>query len=85
MPDRPWRAAEMGATSRTVPDPATEPTIPVKRAAAVLGISIRHAYTAVDRGEIPSIRVGRSIVVPTAKFLAKYELRTAGDQTKAVA
>lgn len=62
------------AVPRTIPDAETEPTITVKRTAAVLGISIRHAYAAIGRGEIPSIRVGRSIVVPTARFLAKYDL-----------
>lgn len=57
---------------RTVPDAAAEPTISAKRAAAILGISIRHAYVAIERGDIPSIRVGRKVVVPTARFLAKY-------------
>lgn len=57
---------------RTIPDAASEPTISAKRAAAVLGISIRHAYAAIERGEIPSIRVGRKVVVPTARFLAQY-------------
>lgn len=58
------------AVDRTLPDPAAEPTINVKRAAAVLGISVRHAYVGVERGEIPSIKVGTRIVVPTARFLA---------------
>ncbi len=62
------------AAERTIPDAAAEPTITVKRAARVLGISDRHAYAAAERGEIPSIRVGRKVVVPTAKFLAKYDL-----------
>lgn len=62
------------ANQRTIPDPSADPTIKVKRAAAILGISLRHAYTAIESGEIPSIRVGRAIVVPTARFLAKYDL-----------
>lgn len=59
---------------RSIPDSTAEPTITVKRTAAILGISLRHAYSAIERGEIPSIRVGRSIVVPTARFLAKFDL-----------
>ncbi|MEU5668967.1 helix-turn-helix domain-containing protein [Micromonospora sp. NPDC047753] len=58
--------------SRAVPNPTDEPTISVKRAAAILGISVRHAYVAIERGGIPSIRVGRKVVVPTARFLTKY-------------
>lgn len=69
--------------ARSVPDAAAEPTIPVKRAAAVLGISVRHAYAAIERGEIPSIRVGRAIVVPTARFLAKYDFGLTDEATTA--
>lgn len=73
-PDRPADLLPEGATSRALPDPVAEPTITVPRAAAIIGISRRHAYTAVERNEIPSIRVGERIVVPTARFLAKYGL-----------
>lgn len=59
---------------RTIPDPATEPTIAVNRGAAVLGIGLRNAYDAIERGDIPSIRVGRRIVIPTRKFLEKFDL-----------
>lgn len=64
----------MATISRTLPNPAVEPTISVRRAAAVLGISIRHAYVSVEREEMPSIRVGQRIVVPTARFLTQYGL-----------
>lgn len=69
--------------ARTIPDPSTEPTIPVKRAASILGISIRHTYAAVERDEIPSIKVGQRIVIPTARFLAKYNLTAGGEQAQA--
>lgn len=49
-----------------VPDPSVEPTMQVDQAAAALGISRGAAYNAVQTGEIPSIRIGRRIVVPTA-------------------
>lgn len=63
----------MGDTRR-IPDPVAEPTITVPRAAAVLGCGLRTAYDAVDRGELPAIRIGRAIRVPTARFLAQYGL-----------
>lgn len=55
-----------------LPDPGIEPTITVERAAAVLGIGLRTAYHAAERGELPSVRVGRCIRVPTARFLRQY-------------
>ena len=49
-----------------VPAPATEPTMPVDSVARAIGISRAAAYEGVKNGEIPSIRIGRRIVVPTA-------------------
>jgi excisionase family DNA binding protein len=49
-----------------VPDPAVQPTMQVDDVAAAYGISRGAAYEAVKTGEIPSIRIGRRIVVPTA-------------------
>jgi excisionase family DNA binding protein len=46
--------------------PAQRVTMSVEEAAVILGISRALAYVAVDRGEIPSIRIGRRIVVPVA-------------------
>jgi excisionase family DNA binding protein len=66
------------AVSRTLPDPAAEPTLTVPRVAAIVGISRRAAYVAVEAGEIPSIRVGRRVVIPTARFLAHFGLDEGG-------
>lgn len=41
-------------------------TLTVEEAATLLGISRAFAYDAVTRGEIPSIRIGRRILVPKA-------------------
>ena len=60
--------------SRLVPDPKLEPTIGVARAAEIVGISRRSGYGAVYRGEWPTIRVGNTYRVNTAKFLAQYGL-----------
>ncbi len=47
-------------------DPTIRPTLTVEDAAALLGVSRATAYAAVKSGEIPSIRVGRRVLVPTA-------------------
>lgn len=45
------------------------PTISVERAGALLGISRRSAYRAAACGELPTIRFGRRLRVPTARLL----------------
>lgn len=45
------------------------PTISVERAGEVLGISRSSAYRAVRAGELPTIRVGRRLLVPTSRLL----------------
>jgi excisionase family DNA binding protein len=44
----------------------------IPEAPALLGVSKNSAYSAVARGEIPSIRVGRRIVIPRAKLLKAW-------------
>jgi excisionase family DNA binding protein len=41
----------------------------VEQAGALLGISRGLAYEGVRRGEIPAIRIGSRLLVPTAKLL----------------
>jgi len=55
--------------STKLPDPSEEPVCSVVRAGQILGISRSTAYAAVNDGEIPSIRLGRRLVVPTAHLL----------------
>jgi excisionase family DNA binding protein len=43
-----------------------EPTVSVDRAAKILGIGRASCYKAITAGELPSIRIGKRIVVPTA-------------------
>jgi excisionase family DNA binding protein len=45
---------------------STRLTLTVEEVAATLGISRAFAYEAVRRGEIPSIRIGRRVLVPRA-------------------
>lgn len=53
-----------------MPDPATRKTITVDEAAVYLGVSRYSAYQAVREGSIPSIRIGRRILVPVQAFEA---------------
>lgn len=55
--------------ARGLPDPRTSPTLTVDETARLLHVSRVSAYNAVQAGEIPSIRVGRRILIPTAALL----------------
>ena len=46
------------------------PTITVEQAGQLLGVSRRSAYRAAAAGEIPTIRLGRRLLVPTQRLLA---------------
>ena len=54
------KAQELKVLART----QRRSTLTVEEAAEVLGLSRAFAYEAVSRGEIPSIRIGRRILVP---------------------
>ncbi len=50
-----------------VPDPTERATLTVwPETAAILGLSKASAYDAAKRGEIPTVRIGRRLLVPTA-------------------
>jgi excisionase family DNA binding protein len=46
------------------------PTISVEHAAKLLGVSRSAAYRAVTAGQLPNLRLGRRIYIPTARLLA---------------
>lgn len=52
------------------------PTMTVEQAGELLGLSRSSAYRGAARGEIPTIRVGRRLLVPTAKLLDMLGLET---------
>jgi hypothetical protein len=54
----------------TISDIANLPTIGVPTAGQVLGIGRDAAYAAAARGEIPVLRIGRSLRVPVPALLA---------------
>jgi excisionase family DNA binding protein len=45
-----------------------QPTVSVEIAAQLLGISRASAFRAVHRGQLPAIRLGRRIIIPTAEL-----------------
>lgn len=68
-------------TDVILPDPRRRPTLRVKEAAVLLDISLAGAYEAVHRGELPVIRIGRRILVPTAALMAMVGLKTPESST----
>ncbi len=44
-------------------------TMSIPEAAALLGCSRNHAYKMVHEGVIPTIKIGRKLVVPKERFL----------------
>lgn len=48
----------------------TRATISVEEAAEVLGLGRSGAYAAAKRGELPTLKIGRRLVVPTARLRA---------------
>ena len=61
-------------TTALVPDPAAEPTMHMDKVAKAFHISRPTAYEAVKNGTIPSIKVGRRVVVPTAAVRRMLQL-----------
>lgn len=51
----------------------SKPTCTVDEAKVVLDIGRNQAYAAVRSGEIPSLRLGNRILVPTRKLMAMLE------------
>ncbi len=51
------------------------PTISVVEAGEILGICERSAYRAVNAGDLPSIRIGRRVLVPTAELRRMLGIR----------
>ncbi|MEO3811354.1 hypothetical protein ABGB17_20360 [Sphaerisporangium sp. B11E5] len=62
-----------------MPDPKVEPTISVPRAGALVGLCRDSSYEAARRGDLPTLKFGRRVVVPTARLLAMLGLDQAED------
>jgi excisionase family DNA binding protein len=63
--DTPTRYGRIGMTGRREMTTDSEcMTLTVEEAARILGISRNSAFRAVQRGQLPSMRIGRRILVP---------------------
>jgi excisionase family DNA binding protein len=51
-----------------IPTPEEQPTMTVEETAEHLGLGRSKAYDACHRGEIPTLKFGRTIRVPTARL-----------------
>lgn len=56
-------------STTALPDPDVRPTLTVEEAGELLGIGRSLAYEKAASGELPSIRLGRRLVIPTASLL----------------
>ena len=59
-----------GPVRPPLPNPQETPTLTVDQVAKILHVSRASAYKAVHSGAIPSIRLGRRVLVPTAPLLS---------------
>jgi excisionase family DNA binding protein len=59
---------------RQIPNPADTPTVSVPEAARILGVGRAVGYAAVKSGELPAIRVGGRVLVPTAALRRLLQL-----------
>lgn len=68
-----------------LPDPRRQPFVTVPVAGQFLGIGRSPSYEAARRGDIPTIRVGHSLRVPTAWLwaVAQLDLDALGAPTEA--
>lgn len=57
-----------------IPLPEQRPTLTVEEAAVYLGVSRASAYNAARAGQLPTVRVGRRLLVPTAALRRMLEL-----------
>ena len=49
-----------------LPDPRQQPTMTVTEAGEILGLAKGGTYDAIHRGDLPVLRIGRRLLIPTA-------------------
>lgn len=57
-----------------IPTPSERPTVSIPEAGKCLSLGRAASYAAAQRGEIPTIRFGRRLVVPVPALRAKLGL-----------
>jgi excisionase family DNA binding protein len=70
------------ARTAHLPEAAERLVYTVPEAGRLLGLSRNGAYEAAKRGDIPTIRVGRRLVVPKAAFHQTFGLMRSSDGDK---
>jgi excisionase family DNA binding protein len=60
--------SQLASSVERIDERLSHPTVSVDVAAELLGISRASAFRAVHRGQLPAIRLGRRIVIPTAEL-----------------
>lgn len=53
---------------RTIPTPDERPTMTVAEAGQLLGLGRTASYAAAKYGQIPTIKIGKRLLVPTASL-----------------
>ncbi len=64
------------ANMKPLPEPNERPTVSVPEAGEFLGIGRATAYEAAKAGDLPTIRLGKRLVVPTAALRRMLGLDT---------
>lgn len=59
---------------RRCPSAEEQPTMSVPDAGRILGLSRQSAYDAATRGDLPTIRIGRRLLVPTSALRRMLQL-----------
>jgi excisionase family DNA binding protein len=65
--EAPDQEAKTGATM-DMPNPVAKPTLTVEEVSSIIGCSRSSAYEAVRTGQLPSLRIGRRLLIPTARL-----------------
>lgn len=68
----------------SLPDPHVSPTMRVRQVADVLGVSKAVVYEAVRTGQLPSLRVGHLVLIPTSALVRLLDGGAAGNECNPV-
>ncbi|MFJ5860849.1 helix-turn-helix domain-containing protein [Pseudarthrobacter sp. NPDC092439] len=49
------------------------PTLTVAEAKEIAGVGLSQMYAAIKEGKVPSVRIGRRILIPRKKFMAMLD------------
>jgi excisionase family DNA binding protein len=66
-----------------VPNPSEQPTMTIDEARTALRLSRSSAYDAARSGDLPTVRVGRRLLVPTAALRRMLQLDEVGGSSDA--